>query len=308
VAKDKLSAGRDKLLRRVGEAGFAGIEAFAAAFRPADAIEALAQEIKDYDQAVLLAEDRMNRSVVATAGLVEPDPSVAAEAVRQAETAAGDMIAAQARLQENIGKRRGWLAELNRIGGELAGREGEYAVLGRMSEVANGQNSERLSFHRFVLAALLQDVMLAANARLKTMSRGRYALRRMTDPLHRGAAGGLDIEIEDNYTGTARHVGTLSGGETFLASLALALGLADVVQSYSGGIHLETIFVDEGFGTLDPESLDMAVEALVELQHKGRLVGIISHVPELKERIEARLEIVPTERGSTTRWSALPPR
>ena len=91
---------------------------------------------------------------------------------------------------------------------------------------------------------------------------------------------------------------TLSGGETFLASLSLALGLADVVQSYSGGIHLDTIFVDEGFGTLDPESLDFAMRALIDLQKGGRLVGIISHVPELKERIDARLEIRPTDRGS----------
>jgi len=306
VAQDKLAADKNKLLQRIGEAGFAGIQVFTAALRPTEAIAALDREIKSYEEAKLLAEDRMRRAAAATAGFAEPDPAIAEEAVRQAETAVNDLIAAQARLQENMGKRREWLAELGRIDDELAGREQEYTVLGRLSEVANGQNTQRLSFHRFVLAALLEDVMLAANARLKTMRSGRYVLRRMTDPLHRGAAGGLDIEIEDNYTGVARHVATLSGGETFLASLALALGLADVVQSYSGGIYLDTIFVDEGFGTLDPESLDMAVQALVELQHKGRLVGIISHVPELKERIEARLEIIPTERGSTTRWSSLP--
>lgn len=90
------------------------------------------------------------------------------------------------------------------------------------------------------------------------------------------------------------------GGEGFKASLALALGLADVVQSYAGGISLDTIFIDEGFGTLDPESLDNAIEALMELRQQGRLVGIISHVPELKERIEAKLEIIPGHRGSKT--------
>jgi exonuclease SbcC len=95
---------------------------------------------------------------------------------------------------------------------------------------------------------------------------------------------------------------TLSGGETFLASLSLALGLADVVQSHAGGIHLDTIFVDEGFGSLDPESLDYAMRALEDLQSGGRLVGIISHVPELVERIDARLEIKPSERGSTARF------
>jgi len=122
------------------------------------------------------------------------------------------------------------------------------------------------------------------------------------DRARRNAAGGLELEVFDTYTGVARGVATLSGGETFLASLSLALGLADVVQSYSGGIHLDTIFVDEGFGTLDPESLDVAIQALFDLQQGGRLVGIISHVPELRERIDARLEVVSTEKGSTARF------
>jgi exonuclease SbcC len=94
----------------------------------------------------------------------------------------------------------------------------------------------------------------------------------------------------------------LSGGESFLASLSLALGLADVVQAYAGGIHLDTVFVDEGFGSLDPEALDLAFRALVDLQRAGRLVGIISHVPELKERIDVRLEVISTQRGSVTRF------
>jgi len=211
-------------------------------------------------------------------------------------------VAEQAALREKVDKQQAWLRQVREVGAELARREGEYAVLGRLAQVANGQNPLRVSFHRFVLQALLDDVTGAANIRLRAMSRGRYALRRMDDPVHRGRAGGLDIEIEDGWTGLSRPAATLSGGETFLASLALALGLADVVQSYAGGVYLDTVFVDEGFGTLDPEALDMAMQALVELQTKGRLVGIISHVPELKERVAARLEIVPTERGSTTRW------
>ncbi len=109
---------------------------------------------------------------------------------------------------------------------------------------------------------------------------------------------GLDMEVFDNYTGCSRAANTLSGGETFLASLSLALGLADVVQAYAGGIHLDTMFIDEGFGTLDPETLDFALQSLLELQKGGRLVGIISHVPELSERIDAQLRITRTDRGS----------
>lgn len=111
-----------------------------------------------------------------------------------------------------------------------------------------------------------------------------------------------EMEVFDEYTGYARPVATLSGGETFLASLCLALGLADVVQSYAGGIHLDTILVDEGFGTLDPEALDMALKALLELQKGGRLVGIISHVPELRERIDARLEVTKDRQGSSAKF------
>ena len=124
---------------------------------------------------------------------------------------------------------------------------------------------------------------------------------RITSPDQRAAAG-LDLEVFDQYTGTTRAVSTLSGGESFLASLALALGLSDVVQSHAGGIHLDAIFVDEGFGTLDPEALASAIRSLQDLQQAGRMVGIISHVAELKEWIDARLELRSTPSGSVAEF------
>ena len=139
---------------------------------------------------------------------------------------------------------------------------------------------------------------MATALRLQVMSRERYEMRRKLQASNQRAAAGLDLEVFDQYTGTTRAVSTLSGGESFLASLALALGLSDVVQAYAGGIRLDAIFVDEGFGTLDPESLDFAVRALQDLQQAGRMVGIISHVAELKEWIDARLEVTATQRGS----------
>jgi exonuclease SbcC len=134
------------------------------------------------------------------------------------------------------------------------------------------------------------------------MASGRFVLKRKEERGKGRRQEGLELEVFDNYTGKARHVKTLSGGESFKASLALALGLADVVQSHSGGISLDTMFVDEGFGTLDPESLDTAIKCLIDLQENGRLVGIISHVPELKERIDARLEITTAKEGSKARF------
>jgi DNA repair protein SbcC/Rad50 len=155
-----------------------------------------------------------------------------------------------------------------------------------------------MSLQRFVLASRLDDVLAAASRRLGLMSRGRYLLRRNVETTDRRSAGGLELEVEDALTGGARPVSTLSGGESFQAALALALGLSEVVQAYAGGIRLDTIFIDEGFGSLDPEALDLAIDVLLDLQQSGRMVGVISHVPELRERIDVRLEVLADAGGS----------
>lgn len=176
--------------------------------------------------------------------------------------------------------------------------EAQYAVYGTLSEVANGQTGDKISLQRFVLSVLLDDVLIQASHRLSLMSKGRYQLIRKEDRAKGNKASGLELEVEDGYSGTTRAVATLSGGESFMAALALALGLSDVVQSYAGGIKLDTLFIDEGFGSLDPESLDLAVRTLVDLQASGRTIGIISHVAELKEQMALRLDVVSTRDGS----------
>lgn len=212
------------------------------------------------------------------------------------------LVREEASLSERLRQIQIWLNELTRVLKEIEDLESRFGVVGRLAEVASGRNAFGVTFQRFVLGALLDDVLIASSQRLRIMSKGRYQLQRMTTRADKRTAGGLDLEVYDTYTGTARPVATLSGGESFIASLSMALGLADVVQSYAGGVYLETIFVDEGFGSLDPESLDLALRALIDLQQGGRLVGIISHVPELKERIDARLEVVPGRAGSSARF------
>ena len=172
-----------------------------------------------------------------------------------------------------------------------------------LADLANGGDTgmKGVSFERYVLGAILEEVLSAANLRLHDMSRGRYRLERSLEEGGRGARG-LDIAVFDAYTGASRPANTLSGGETFLASLGLAMGLADVIQSYAGGIHLDTMFIDEGFGTLDPDTLDVAMETLVALQSQGRLVGIISHVPELQQQIGAHLVVTKTDEGSSAHF------
>ena len=188
------------------------------------------------------------------------------------------------------------ILELEATTKELSDRR---AFVFGLADLANGGDSgmKGVSFERYVLGAILEEVLSAANLRLHDMSRGRYRLERSLEEGGRGARG-LDIAVFDAYTGASRPANTLSGGETFLASLGLAMGLADVIQSYAGGIHLDTMFIDEGFGTLDPDTLDVAMETLVALQSQGRLVGIISHVPELQQQIGAHLVVTKTDEGS----------
>ncbi len=164
----------------------------------------------------------------------------------------------------------------------------EQTVRGTLS------GSKRISFERFILAAYLQDILDASNDFLHRMSSGRYLLKT------RGweTGGGLEIEVEDAYTGKVRSADTLSGGETFMAALSMAMGLSDTIQSKSGGIVLETIFIDEGFATLDPIALDKSIESLVLLQSMHRGVGVISHVQGLKDRIDCKIQIEKTEEGS----------
>ncbi len=182
-----------------------------------------------------------------------------------------------------------------------AALEAQYAIIGTLSEVANGQTGNKISLQRFVLSVLLDDVLIQASLRLVRMSKGRYQLVRNDERVKGNKASGLELEVEDAYYGTTRPVATLSGGESFMAALSLALGLSDVVQSYAGGIKLDTLFIDEGFGSLDTESLDLAINTLIDLQASGRMIGIISHVSELKEQMALRLDVVSSRSGSSVR-------
>ncbi len=182
---------------------------------------------------------------------------------------------------------------------EITGRLSEkYGRIKRLDDTANGNNKMRLMFEQYVLAAYFDEILNAANVRLRVMSTGRYELRRVNEVVDGRSKDNLEMEVFDYYTGKYRSVKTLSGGETFKVSLALALGMSDVVQAGSGGIRVETLFVDEGFGSLDSESLEQACLTLQSLVEKDRLIGIISHVPELSEKIANRIQIHKTGAGS----------
>ena len=178
-------------------------------------------------------------------------------------------------------------------------------MLAGLADAASGrgENTYRMSLNSYVLAARLEQVALAASERLVAMSDGRYLLQHTDAKAARGAKSGLGLEVVDQWTGYRRDTSTLSGGESFMASLSLALGLADVVQQEAGGVEIETLFVDEGFGSLDEQSLEQVMDALEGLRDGGRVVGLVSHVAEMKQRIGTQLQVHKSRNGSTLRIS-----
>jgi exonuclease SbcC len=302
AAQTALAEAQAHFGERVEELGFADEQAFTVAQRTPVDMAALEAGLRDHDNQRAATADRLSRATEATQGLQQTDLEPLLQALRAAEAAATQAIAAVGGLQEQLNLLDAWLSALTSVAAELVEHEATFGIIGRLSQVANGDNQLRLSFQRFVLGALLDDVLAAATRRLAIMSRGRYMLQRAEEPRDGRRAAGLDLTVLDEWTGMQRSVSTLSGGETFLAALSLALGLAEAVQAYAGGIHLDTVFVDEGFGSLDEEALAAALEALTGLQQGGRLVGIISHVSELQEQIDARLQITAGRTGSTARF------
>ncbi len=280
---------------------FSDLDTFLKALMDADNLQRLEAELRQYDAEVQQLTGASAQLQERLAGQSRPDLDQLGMALnrrvgeKDAATATWQTLSARQKLLLSIRTRLAQsaqkLAEIDRV----------YAVVGTLSDVANGQTGMKISLQRFVLSVLLEDVLLDANRRLEIMSKGRYHLLRKEDRSKGNKASGLELVVEDSYSGMVRPVATLSGGESFLAALALALGLSDVVQAYAGGIRLDTLFIDEGFGSLDPEALDLAIRTLIDLQSSGRTIGVISHVSELKEQIPLRIDVQSSRTGSFTR-------
>ncbi|MGW3410711.1 AAA family ATPase [Streptomyces sp. NPDC000888] len=246
--------------------------------------------------------------------LAETDTAAAAQqppadlwAAEQAAESAARRLRDTASAQDAAARRCG---ELDRLSTHatasvrrLAPLREEYDRVARMAGLAAGtsaDNERKMRLESYVLAARLEQVAAAATVRLRRMSSGRYTLVHSDDRAGRGRSG-LGLHVVDAWTGRERDTATLSGGETFFASLALALGLADVVTDEAGGVRLDTLFIDEGFGSLDDQTLDEVLDVLDSLRERDRSVGIVSHVADLRRRIHAQLEVVKGRTGSVVR-------
>ncbi|AWB91763.1 AAA family ATPase [Aeromicrobium chenweiae] len=305
-AEERLTDARATLQRQLDEQDFADEAAALAAVVPPADLRHLEQVVTTHQQQLAIVTNGLQApDVAALTGDEDPDLDRArltcTEAAQAEKEAAHEASTARHRAEQVRDRRAGLTHALGQLAAAAAGAE---AVI-RMADVADGTsraNLKHLTLGTYVLMRRFEDVVVAANARLGPMSDGRYQLR-ATDEKERGARGrrtGLALAVVDTETGQEREPRTLSGGETFYASLCLALGLADVVTGEAGGVEIGTLFVDEGFGSLDPETLEDVMSEITALARGGRVVGIVSHVEDLKLRVADRIEVRRQPDGSST--------
>lgn len=259
----------------------------------------LKTEIESFKQEMAVQKDRVTTLENRLEGVRRPDIKALQEAEAEAREKWKQAVSQKGSLEENIKNLKSVKAELVETAARKEKLDKDYALYYDLYRRSSGVNPLKTPIQQFVLGIMLDDIVASANIHLSRLSRGRYTLVRTTEVSRGNGAKGLDLAVSDSWSGGERSVNTLSGGEMFLASLSLAFGLSDVVQSYAGGIRLDSLFIDEGFGSLDSETLDTAMNALESLRLSGRLIGVISHVGELSERIPAHIQVKRLADGSS---------
>lgn len=273
-----------------------------AALLTEEAIRELEEELTGYKNEIRLITHDIERLKKETKGKEYVDPSdILSEQERlkaEAEKLADAVSVSQSRYDTN----RSAYDNLLGATGRIAQKEAQYLNYKVLSDTANGDigGKARVTFETCLQTAYFTRILYAANRRFAAMSSSRYELRRREEPGNLRSQTGLELDVFDHYTGKARDVRTLSGGESFKASLALALGLSDIVQQTSGGVQLDAMFIDEGFGSLDSESLDVAITTLENMTEANRTIGVISHVNELGSRIDKQILVKKSPSGSQT--------
>ncbi|WP_312086537.1 SbcC/MukB-like Walker B domain-containing protein, partial [Exiguobacterium sp.] len=296
---DRLTKREKELHAVLAEEAFPTIEAFRDARRSRDELRHLQECLEQDRLARQELKLKQEQARLKTEGQVRPD----LELLRMDLKTASLELTERTDRRVGLEKERAHIDQLitawENLQRQIEDEDARYGVIGELARVGVGENAQRMTFETYVQTAYFDEILFAANRHLHEMTSGRFQLERKTEAGKGLKKYGLDLNVFDAYTSQTRHVKTLSGGESFKASLALALGLSEVVQEASGGVSLETMFIDEGFGTLDPESLEQAIETLLSIQASGRMVGIISHVQELKSRVDAKIEVKQGKTGST---------
>ncbi|MDA0566583.1 SMC family ATPase [Streptomonospora sp. S1-112] len=308
AAAEELATAAREARRAVAEAGFADAVEVWAAERGEEERRRLRADIRAHeDRVVAVAAVLADPEVAAAAALPEPDTAGLAAAARHAEAAAEAALTWRDRFEQRARRLADLRADLDRLLADSRPARRRHTTadgLARLVAGTSADNRESVRLSAYVLAARLEQVVAAANDRLRTMANGRYELKHTVDKAagdRSRSGGGLGLRVLDAWTGQERDPATLSGGETFVGSLALALGLGDVAAQEAGGGDIGTLFVDEGFGTLDEDTLEEVMEVLDGLRDGGRAVGVVSHVADLRTRITTRLQVIKTPTGSRLR-------
>ncbi|KGN38866.1 AAA family ATPase [Knoellia subterranea] len=300
---ERLKAALDAGLIAVTDAGFESFSEATDAVLPSGELQRIGDRLRDHDRARAGALSVLHDPMVMAAEEALPPDLALLE--REAVAARSALLAAKSAQTEAAGAQRSFRAIRSSLTAGLDAAGPALAHHHRVKDLADTfsggglNNTLRMRLTSYVLAARLDKVARLANERLRIMGDGRYSLEHSDRLAARGARSGLGLRVLDQWTGVSRETSTLSGGEAFMASLALALGLADAVREESGGFDLGTLFVDEGFGTLDDESLEQVISVLDSLREGGRAVGVVSHVGELRSRITHQLVVRKTASGST---------
>ncbi len=292
-------AGR-RYLDAVRSCGFSDGEEYRRALRPGQALLQMKRDQEAYQDAVKATERELVRLTAETKEKSVFDMTALEDRKRELEEQKLRLEKEQRGLASRMGANETAAAGLKRSLREYETHQADFVSVSGLSRTANGEltKKQKLAFEQYVQAFYFEQVLYEANKRMERMTGGRFELFRRQEAGDFRSQTGLDIEVLDHYTGKLRPAKSLSGGESFKAALSLALGLSDVIQSFAGGVQVDTLFIDEGFGALDGESLEQAIQTLAALAGGDRLVGIISHVSELKERIDKQLVIRKSAEGS----------
>ena len=312
-ARERHALAAAQAQRLLGESAFESAELVQAAVRTPERIDALDQAVAAYElEHARLLEGFGREAIVAVAARVAAGEQ-APDDLQGVRERVEQLRAAAHRLTLREGERESVLRSLQALRGEYAAFRAQTAqrydraqMLANLAAAARGDTlggyEHQVDLVSYVLGAEFERILHSASLHLDRMSEGRYGMV-FSDHRAKGSrsGGGLNLEITDTWTGEPREASSLSGGESFLASLSLALGLAEVVQANNGGIELDTLFIDEGFGTLDAETLDMVMGTIESLRDSGRTIGLISHVEEMKNRIPAQIVVEKGQNGSSVR-------
>lgn len=295
----KQGAMRKEILNNaIKDAGFVDMTDYKASKMSEADIKTSKQEVENYMKEKVVLVNKCKELTEKTKDFKEEDLRLAQEENDKVLARNTALSVEKTKLEQYLQTHEKIIVELKAIYEEATALLKRQSVLDKISNFAKGRNSKGLSFERYIQSSIFEEVLASANKKLKPMTLNRYELYRADDLSRANAQVGLDIGIRDYYSNETRPVNTLSGGESFMAALALALGLSEVIQRLAGATPLDTLFIDEGFGSLDEEALEMAIKTLLNIQDTGRLIGIISHVRELREQIPVGLEVTTGPTGS----------